>query len=198
MTYEEKTFDLPDLKNISAKQVEVHLGLYSGYVKHVNLLREQLHELDSAPDGKFAYASAETRRRLGFEFCGMRLHEYYFSQWEKGAQEAYTSSTFAQAVSEKYGSWDKFIEHFKMVGGGTRGIGWTVCYFDPIGKTPHVVWVNDHENGQLATLPIVLIMDMWEHAYMVDYTPSEKKQYIEAFFENLNWRVPEERFKALS
>lgn len=206
MTYEEKKFNLPDLKNISARQLEVHLGLYAGYVKHVNLLREQLHELDQE---KFAYASAETRRRLAFEFDGMRMHEYYFSQWEAGAQAAQADSPLQKAMSKKYGSWEEFIEHFKMVAGGTRGIGWTVCYFDPMGNpegkgvsngagTPHISWVADHEVGQLAGLPVILALDMWEHAYMVDYTPSEKKQYIEAFFENLNWSIPEQRFANIS
>jgi len=194
MTYEKKTFDLPELKKLSAKQVEVHLGLYGGYVTHVNLLREQLKELSEKGDA-FAYASAETRRRLAFEFNGMRMHEYYFEQWEKGPQEAATDSPLAQALAEKYGSLEKGIEHFKMVGGSTRGIGWTVLTFDPRGSTPHISWVGDHELGQLAGLPVILAMDMWEHAYMVDYTPSEKKQYIEAFFENLNWGVIEKRFE---
>lgn len=198
MTYEEKTFDLPDLKKLSAKQVEVHLGLYSGYVKHVNLLREKLHELEALDAEKFAYPAAETRRRLAFEFDGMRMHEYYFEQWEKGAQEADQGSALASALSEKYGSFEEGIDHFKMVAGGTRGIGWTVLYHDPRGNTPHISWVSDHEVGQLAGLPIILALDMWEHAFMVDYTPSEKKQYIEAFFENLNWSIPEERFKSVS
>jgi Fe-Mn family superoxide dismutase len=194
MQYEEKKFDLPDLAGLSAKQLEVHLGLYGGYVKHVNLLREKLHELETQDPEKNAYAIAETRRRFGFEFDGMRMHEYYFEGFEKGAREADQTSPLAQSVSEKYGSWNAFIEHFKTVGGGTRGIGWTILYFDPRGATPHVVWVGDHELGQLAGLPIILAMDMWEHAYMVDYTPSEKKEYIEAFFKNLNWFVSEQRF----
>jgi len=206
MTYEEKKFDLPELKDISQKQVDVHLGLYGGYVKHVNLLREQLHELKEVDSEKFVYAEAETRRRLGFEFNGMRMHEYYFEQWEKEAKESNPDSPLATALSEKYGSFEAGLEHFKMVGGGTRGIGWTILYFDqrgnPEGKstpngagTPHITWVGDHELGQLAGLPVILAMDMWEHAYMVDYTPAEKKQYIEAFFKNLNWGVIEERFK---
>jgi len=195
MKYEEKKFDLPDLKGISQKQLEVHLGLYGGYVKHINLLREQLHELKEVGSEKFAYAEAETRRRLGFEFNGMRMHEYYFEQWEKEAKEANPDSPLAQALSEKYGSFEEGVEHFKMVGSGTRGIGWTILYWDPRGNTPHITWVGDHELGQLAGLPVILAMDMWEHAYMVDYTPAEKKQYIEAFFNNLNWSVIEERLK---
>jgi Fe-Mn family superoxide dismutase len=76
----------------------------------------------------------------------------------------------------------------------TRGIGWTVLYHDPKGKTVHTAWVGDHELGQLAGLPVILAMDMWEHAFMVDYLPSEKKQYIEAFLKNTNWKVVESRY----
>ena len=195
MVYEEKKFDLPELQGLSEKQISVHLGLYGGYVKHVNLLREQLHELESVGGEKFSYAGAETRRRLGFEFNGMRMHEYYFEQWEKGANEPSVDSPLSELLKEKYGSFEKSIEHFKMVGLGTRGTGWTILYYDPRGKTPHIAWVNDHEIGQFAGLPIILAMDMWEHAYMVDYTPSEKKQYVDAFFKNLNWNVVESRLK---
>ena len=192
--YQEKKFDIPDLKGISPEQLTVHLGLYAGYVKHVNLLREKIHELQSADAEKNAYAIAELRRRFPFEFNGMRMHEYYFEQWENVSSSLATSSALENAVSEKYGSWKNFISHFKTVG-MSRGIGWTVLYFDPQGGTPHTAWIGDHEFGALAGLPVILVMDMWEHAYMVDYTPAEKAKYIDAFFENINWAVPEERFK---
>lgn len=193
-TYKEQKFNLPDLKGISPKQLEVHLGLYGGYVKHVNLLREKVHELEDKDKESNAYPVAELRRRLGFEFDGMRMHEYYFEQWEQGSHEADTNSNLAKTLSEKYGDWNGFLDHFKTIGGGTRGIGWTILYWDPKGKTPHTAWIGDHELGQLAGLPVLLAMDMWEHAYMVDFTPAEKKQYIEAFFDNLNWPVVEKRF----
>lgn len=204
-TYSEQKFNLTDLKGISAKQLEVHLGLYGGYVKHVNLLREKVHELEEkdlpapsearqADKEGTGYLIAELRRRLGFEWNGMRMHEYYFEQWEEGAREADANSALTKALSEKYSDLTGFLDHFKTIGGGTRGIGWTILYFDSKGNTPHTAWVSDHEVGQLAGLPVILALDMWEHAYMVDYTPAEKKKYIEAFFQNLNWSVAEKRF----
>ena len=195
-TYEVKTFDLPELKGLSEKQIAAHLGLYKGYVTHINHLREQVKDLMDTDAEKYAYAIAELRRRLGFEFNGMRMHEYYFSQFEKGASEIDNDCTLAKAVSEKYGSWEKFIAHFTTVG-MTRGIGWTILYADPESHTVHTAWISDHELGQLGGLPIILAMDMWEHAFMVDYLPSEKKSYIEAFLANTNWNVPTERFDAL-
>lgn len=194
-TYSAKQFDLPELQGLSEKQIKVHLGLYEGYVKHVNVLREQIADLTSMDKEKYAYAIMETRRRLGFEFNGMRMHEYYFSQFEGGAKPLDTSLGLSKAVSEKYGSVDDFIAHLTTVG-MSRGIGWAILYHDPVGSTPHVAWVSDHELGQLGGLPVILAMDMWEHAFMVDYTPAEKKNYIEAFLKNINWSVVEQRFEA--
>ena len=196
-TYTPKTFNLGTLEGLSEKQIKVHLGLYEGYVKHVNVLREQIVELTALDKEKYAYAIMETRRRLGFEFNGMRMHEYYFDQLEGGAAAINTDSAFAKAVSEKYGSFDNFIAHFTQVG-MSRGIGWSVLYADPVGNTVHTAWVADHELGQLGGLPIILAMDMWEHAFMVDYVPAEKKNYIDAFLKNVNWSVVEKRFESAS
>ncbi len=197
MQYNAKKFTLPTLTGISDKQIEVHLALYEGYVKHTNLLREQVKDLETLGAEKYSYAVTELRRRLGFEFNGMRMHERYFEQWENGATDESKDSELAQAVSEKYGSWEAFIAHFKTIG-MSRGIGWTILYADPEAKTVHTAWVSDHELGQLGGCPVILAMDMWEHAFMLDYLPSEKKQYIEAFLKNLNWSLIEERFKAIS
>lgn len=192
--YEIKSFDIPKLDGISEKQIEIHLGLYAGYVKHVNLARELIHNLGE--EEKNAYAVTELRRRFAFEFDGMRMHEYYFESFEGGSNPISEESKLKESVSEKYGSWDKFIEHFKSVG-MSRGIGWTVLYYDPIGKTPHVTWIGDHEVGTLAGLPIILAMDMWEHAFMVDYTPAEKAKYIDGFLSNVNWNISEQRFEKI-
>src|SRR3989344_3525557 len=197
MIYEAKKFNLPELAGLSKKQIEVHLALYEGYVKHVNLIREKLARLkETDPEGN-AYIIAELRRRFAFEFDGMRMHEYYFEQFEDGPQAANQSSPLGHAAKEKYGDWDGFVSHIKEVA-GSRGIGWAVVYFDPVGKTLHTVFVNDHEIGQLAGLPVILALDLWEHAFMVDYVPADKKKYVEAFFENLNWSACEKRLEAVA
>jgi len=192
-TYTPQTFNLGVLHGLTEKQIKVHLGLYEGYVKHVNVLREQIAELTALDAEKYAYAITEIRRRLGFEFNGMRMHEYYFTQLEGSAQALNADSGLGKAVAEKYGSVDAFIAHITAVG-MSRGIGWSVLYADPKGNTLHTAWVADHELGQLGGLPIIFAMDMWEHAFMVDYVPAEKKNYIEAFLKNVNWSVAEKRF----
>lgn len=192
MTYETKKFNLPVLEGLSEKQIKVHLALYEGYVKNANLIMEKLGAVRAGTLELDPYIVAELRRRFAFEFDGMRMHEYYFSQFEgeKGGDE---NSALAKAAAEKYGSGEKFLAHIREVA-TTRGIGWVVVYYDAVLKTIHTTFVADHEVGQLAGLPILLALDLWEHAYMVDYVPSEKKNYIDAFFANLNWSIVEKRF----
>ncbi len=193
MTYTARTFNLPELKGLSADQIAVHLALYEGYVKHANLIMEKIAKLKEEDAEGNAYLINELRRRFGFEFDGMRMHEYYFEQFEGGVQTAETGGPLADAANEKYGGWDQFVAHIKEVA-GTRGIGWVVVYFDPKGRTLHTAWVSDHELGQLSGLPIMLALDLWEHAYMRDYKPAEKMTYVDAFLSNLNWKVVESRF----
>lgn len=195
MEYKIRTFTIPELNGLSAKQIEVHLGLYAGYVKHVNLLREKVNELSSEKEAN-AYITSELRRRFAFEFNGMRMHEYYFEQFEGGAVAQDTGSKLSQASTQKYGSYENLIAHAREVA-GSRGIGWVVVYYDQRGETIHTVFVNDHEVGQLAGLPVLLAIDLWEHAFMVDYVPAEKSKYVDAFFQNLNWQVVETRFDAV-
>lgn len=192
-TYKPKTFTIPELDGISQKQIDVHVGLYEGYVKHMNLLREQIADLSAQDAQKYHFAIESIRRRMGFEFNGMRMHEFYFPQFEGGAVAANTNGALGKALAEKYGSFDAFVAHFKSVG-MSRGSGWTVLAWDKSGNTPHVWWTTDHELGTLADVEVLLAMDMWEHAYMVDYLPAEKSQHVDAFFKNLNWSVVEERF----
>ena len=193
MTYTPRTFALPELKGLSKKQIDVHLALYEGYVKHTNLILDTIKRLREEDAEANAFVINELRRRLGFEFDGMRMHEYYFEQFEGGTEYIDESCPLAQAASEKYGNWASFMTHLKEVA-GTRGIGWVVTYYDPRVNMLHTAFVNDHELGQLAGLPIILAIDLWEHAFMVDYVPAEKKQYVDAFLDNVNWKMVNERF----
>jgi len=192
-TYEAQKFTIPALDGISQKQIDVHIGLYEGYVKHINLLRSQIADLSQQDAEKFAFAIESTRRRMGFEFNGMRMHEFYFPQWEGGHSSEPRGSELDRTLSEKYGTWDDFIAHFKKIG-MSRGSGWCTLAWDKSGKTPHIWWTVDHELGMLANVEVLLAMDMWEHSYMVDYVPAEKSKHIDAFLKNLNWKVVEERF----
>lgn len=186
MTYEPRSFSIPELEGISTDTIENHLGLYAGYVKHVNLIRDKIEAFSQDPDNN-GFAIAEMQRRLGFEFGGMRNHEYYFAQFEGGAT-ALPEGPLPEKLAAQWGSVEAWEARFREIA-LTRGVGWAMLYHDP--QTDQLVqtWVDEQHLGQLADLDIVLALDMWEHSYMRDYRSPEKGQYVDAFFKNLNWEV---------
>lgn len=186
--YETKQFSLPQIEGLSEKQIAVHLKLYEGYVTHVNTIHEQIKNLKE--NNASPYVINELRRRYAFEFDGMRLHEYYFEQFEGGSTPL--GEKLSTLVSEKYGSSDNFIAHIKEVA-GSRGIGWVIVSYDERGDTVHTTWVSDHELGHLSGTHILCAIDMWEHAFMVDYVPAEKPSYLDAVLAAMNWDVVEKR-----
>jgi len=192
-TFIPKTFKIGELKGISAKNIEEHLKLYVGYVNNANLIFDKLHELKSDPE-KNAYLLAELQRRFSFEFDGMRNHEYFFASLEGGAKEINKESELYKKIEAEWGNFENFLAHFKFVA-TTRGIGWTILYFDKMTDKLIISWVDEHHLGQLTGLSPILCLDMWEHAFVLDYLPSGKKQYIEDFFVNLNWSVIEKNFR---
>ncbi len=188
--YSAKKFNFGALSGISQKQLDVHLKLYEGYVKFINVLDEKQAEFLKDSE-KHAYELGEITRRVGFEWNGMRMHEYYFSQWE-GTPTPF-SNTLETALVAQYGSLEAWMARFRGVS-MMRGIGWAVLSYDVEGKQFVNHFVADHELGQLNGLATILALDMWEHAYMVDYTPAEKSKYVDAFFQNLNGSVVSNRF----
>lgn len=186
MTYQPLSFTIPELEGISPETIENHLSLYKGYVKHVNLIHEKITAYSNDPENN-NYAIAEMQRRLGFEFGGMRNHEYYFSQFE-GGHHTLPEGTLKNKLESQWGSVDMWLHHFKAIA-MTRGIGWAMLYHDPHTDQLVQTWVDEQHIGQLADLDIILALDMWEHSYMHDYLSADKGKYIEAFFKNLNWEV---------
>lgn len=190
MTYEPKTFDIPETPGISRETMDNHLGLYHGYVKHVNLIQDKIaafsHDLENN-----TYAIAEMQRRLGFEFGGMRNHEYYFAQFEGGGTPL-PNGRLKDLIEKQWGSVEAWLTHFKQIA-GTRGVGWAMLYFDQETNQLVQTWVDEQHLGQLPDLDIVLALDMWEHSYMHDYLSGEKGKYIDAFFNCLNWEVVSSR-----
>jgi len=190
MEYTPKTFTIPTLEGISAKSIEEHLGLYAGYVKNFNAISSKLVEY-AADTEKNAHALSELIRRKSFEFDGMRLHEYYFEQFEGGAKELDESSALSAAFKSEYHEY--FTEYFKAIG-NMRGPGWAMLYFDPMSKQFQAGFVGEQHQGHFVALPVILALDVWEHAFLLDYGAQGKAKYIDAFFKNLNWSVVEKRF----
>jgi len=192
MKYEEKQFTIPELKGISKKTTEGHLKLYAGYVKHANLVMEKIEEMKMDSE-KNAYALGELQRRFSFEYNGIRNHEVYFAGFEGGAKPLSEDSELKKAIEKEFGSFDAWLATFTAIA-MTRGIGWAMLYYDPSTKGLVHSWVDEQHLGQLNGCAMILGLDMWEHSYLLDYAPAEKKKYAEAFFENLNWEVIEENY----
>lgn len=184
-----KAYSAMDFKQIMGLQgfsevlLQNHLKLYQGYVKNTNLLLEQLGGLlREGKAGSVEYA--ELKRRLGFEFNGMKLHELYFANLAAG-KSLNSRHPLANAIINNFGSVEMWKKDF-IATGSMRGVGWVVCYLDPHSGRLINFWINEHEVNHPAGCAPLLVMDVWEHAYMLDYQ-LDRAQYIEAFFNNINW-----------
>lgn len=190
--FEERKFNIKDLKGISAKNIEEHLKLYAGYVKNANLITEKIGELISDPE-KNAYVIGELSRRFSFEFNGIRNHEYYFESLEGGAKPLPKNSKLKEAIEKQAPSFESWLAGFKLLA-MTRGVGWAVLGYDKKTEQFIPIWIDEQHLGQLNGVDWILGIDMWEHAFVYDFPTSEKKKYVEAFFENLNWEAIEANF----
>ncbi len=193
MTYTEQNFEhLLGTPGFSDKLLQNHFKLYSGYVKNTNLLIEKLMAM--AKEGNTAAPEfAELKRRMGWEFNGMRLHELYFGNMSKVKKRLPENSPLYKLMVFVFGSGENCEKAF-VATGSMRGIGWVVTSYDPVAKKLFHVWVNEHDAGHLAGTVPILIMDVFEHAFMLDYG-LDKASYIKAFINAIDWDVVEKRFE---
>jgi Fe-Mn family superoxide dismutase len=196
MDYEIKKFELPELEGISTESVKQHIGLYEGYVKNFNAVSAAIEDLLKDPE-KNVLAIAELRRRHSFEFGGMKLHELYFSQFEGGAHALDAGGALATALTNHWGTVDAALTRMRQTG-MMRGPGWSILYYNPEMHAFHMGFVGEQHQGHFATLPIIAALDVWEHAFLLDYGASGKGKYIDAFFKNINWGVIEQRFAEIN
>jgi len=177
------------MEGFSETLLKNHFTLYQGYVTNTNKLLDSLAAM--AKEGKIGTPEySELKRRLGFEFNGMRLHEYYFENLG-GKTPLDKSGKLGKKLTEDFGSYESWEKDFK--GTGTmRGIGWTILYQDNITGRLINQWINEHETGHFAGCLPILILDVFEHAFMIDYG-LKRADYIEAFFKNINWTAVEKR-----
>lgn len=196
--YKPRQFDLSGLKGISDKTLEMHFKLYEGYVKETNNLSTRIAEFikDANVDQEEMPAYSELTRRLGFEYNGMVLHEYYFENLKKGGGtgDPEPKSKFVEAAEATFGSYDIWKADFVGIG-KMRGVGWAICYENPANGRLSNHWITLHETGNVAGFSPILVMDVWEHAYLLDYKPAERPKYIEAFFTNIDWTTVGKRIQ---
>jgi Fe-Mn family superoxide dismutase len=179
------------LDGISEDQIAQHWSLYEGYVKNANLLDEKIALLTK--NGDFGAEFCELKRRLGFEYNGMILHEYYFGVLKAGQPPLKDNSDLARQLEEGFGGFDGWKKQFTAMG-QMRGAGWVVLYYDPRRRLLTNAWITSHEQGHPAGFAPILVMDVWEHAYMVDSGAAGRADYVDAFLQNVDWAKVEGAF----
>ncbi len=192
MTYAAKDYaQLIGMPGFSETLLKNHFTLYQGYVTNTNKLLDILDQM--LKEGKTATPEfAELKRRLGWEFNGMRLHELYFENLG-GKAPIDAGGKLARKLTECFGSVQAWETEFKATG-SMRGIGWAVLYQDPASGRLINFWINEHDVAHPAGCIPILIMDVFEHAFMLDYG-LKRADYIEAFFKNIDWKAAEARLK---
>jgi superoxide dismutase, Fe-Mn family len=194
--YTPKSFaHLKGLKGISDGLLESHFKLYEGYVNRTNKLTETLFGL--AKEGQAAGSNpayAEMTRRMGFEYNGMVLHEYYFGNLKPGGSGSAPSGKLKTALEASFESLEVWLADFRAIA-TMPGVGWAITYQNPENGWLSNHWVTLHEEGNPAGFKPVLVMDAWEHAFVPDYKPTERAKYVDAYFSNIDWGVAESRLK---
>jgi len=190
MTYHARDYhQLLGMEGFSDTLLKNHFTLYQGYVTHTNKWMDALHQL--LKEGKTGTPEyAELKRRFGWEFNGMRLHEYYFENLG-GKDSINNTGKLYQKLVESFGSYERWEKDFKATG-AMRGIGWAILYQDVLSGKFFNFWIHEHDVGHPSGGMPILIMDLFEHAFMIDYG-LKRADYIEAFFKNINWTAVEKR-----
>lgn len=192
MKYEAKNFDyLLGTPGFSDGLLNNHFGLYAGYVANTNKLMEEFENIQKG-ENMAAPQYAEPKRRFGWEFDGMRLHEYYFGNLTKEKTVTEESPALMSQIKKDFGTFENWEKDFRATG-AMRGIGWTILYFDTASQKLFNVWINEHDGGHLSGAVPILVMDVFEHAYITDYG-TKKADYIEAFINAIDWKVVGDRF----
>ena len=187
MAYEAKNFEsLLGTKGFSDQLLKNHFTLYQGYVTNTNKVADALSAM--AKEGKTTTPEyAELKRRFGWEFNGMRLHEYYFDNMIKGGKAIDKNTNLYKKIVADFGSYENWEKDFKATG-AMRGIGWVILYYDGTEGRLFNTWINEHDAGHLSGAKPLIVMDVFEHAYMIDYG-LKKADYIEAFFNAIDWTI---------
>ena len=185
-----------NLDGLSEKLIDQHWKLYEGYITNTNLLNKLIWDAADSDKPLNNAEHSEIQRRFGFEYNGMVLHEYYFGALKSGV-DLPSSSSLKSKLSEDFGGFERWKKQFIEMG-KMRGVGWVVLNYDTLSKRLNNFWITDHEIGNVAGFVPILAMDVWEHAYVLDYGSSSaagvgRAAYLDTYFRNVDWNVVEQR-----
>jgi Fe-Mn family superoxide dismutase len=185
----EKSKFTKDLDGLSLKMLENHFKLYEGYVKKTNEIQEKLESADKAEANGTYSLFGELKRQETFAVNGMKLHEVYFGHL---SGDGVPKGELADMIAEDFGS----VENWKadIIAAGICARGWAILAFDLKDGRLHNYGADTHNMGAVwGAIPLVAL-DVYEHAYFIDYA-IDRKSYINAFFKNLDWNFANEIIK---
>lgn len=186
--YEAQKFEqLLGIEGLSDGLLQAHFGLYEGYVKNTNLVAEKLQQVEAGTP-----EFAELKRRFGWEFDGMRMHELYFGNLMKGGSKLEGEMELTAQIEKDFGSIDQWEKDFRATL-AMRGIGWVVLSYDKEAGRLFNTWIGEHDGGHLVGTEPILVIDAFEHAYIADYG-TKRPDYIEAIMKSLCFHVANARF----
>jgi Fe-Mn family superoxide dismutase len=194
VTYEVRPFDLSGVQGLSKKAIDLHLGLYKTYVEQLNKLLEQSPQPAS---GAAPLALDGYNRRFAYEFNGVALHELFFEQLAGKRRQVRSDGDFSEALHERYGDlsgWRASVEALAK----TRGVGWVLTLRERGQERLHNCWIDLHHLYMPANCDIVFALDLWEHAFMIDFTPAQRADYVKIILDNVDWAVVEQRCAPLT
>jgi superoxide dismutase, Fe-Mn family len=191
VTYEVRPFDLSGVQGLSKKAIDLHLGLYKTYVEQLNKLLEQSPQRAgaAAPLALDGY-----NRRFAFEYNGVALHELFFEQLAGKRRQPRSEGDFTDALHQDFGDfpgWKASVEALAK----TRGVGWVLTVRERGQERLHNCWIDLHHLSLPANCDVVFALDLWEHAYMIDFTPAQRADYVKIVLDNVDWPVVEQRLE---
>lgn len=193
MTYQVKPFDLGKVQGLSKKALDLHLSLYKGYVDNLNKLLEQVPQ--GLPAGGGLAIDGYTRR-FAFEYNGVMLHELFFETLTGESNAPSADGAFLKSVNADYGSFDGWKTAVETLA-KTRGVGWVLTVRERATQRVHNCWIDLHHFSVPANSDVIFVLDCWEHAFMLDFTPAQRADYVKIVLQNTDWRKVEARLKAV-
>ncbi len=192
-----KKYDLNTFSGMSKKQLEEHYKLYLGYIEKLNEINLLSDESKQYVDGNSTYSSLRCLK-LGETYAidGVYLHEMYFENVTGDKEEKkMVSKSLINSIMNDFKNIGNLLDELKQVGLSMRG--WCILAYDILNKRLRVFGSDAHDIGAIWSVAIPLVvLDVYEHAYFMDFG-TNKKQYIDIFIKNINWRVVSNRFKQI-
>jgi len=189
VSYQVRPFDLSGVQGLSKKAIDLHLGLYKTYVEQLNNLLEQSPERTA---GAEPLTLDGYNRRFAFEYNGVALHQLFFEQLAGKHRQPRSDGVFLEALQDygDFAGWKSSIEALAK----TRGVGWVLTLRERGAERLHNCWIDLHQLSLPANCEIVFALDLWEHAYMIDFSPAQRADYVKIILDNVDWPVLDQRF----